>query len=222
MLTDGVNITVLAGHYGSGKTQIAAFLAAELRKRHERVTLCDLDIVNPYFRTVDHRALLESAGIRLISSAYAGSNVETPGFPPEAASVFDDPGVVSVIDVGGDDRGALALGRYAEKLTGNAAILLVINKYRPLSAGARDTCEICREIENAGRFRFTGIVNNSNLGAETTAENVLSSLPYAEAISQSLSLPVVAVSVMKGLERELADKIEHLWCMEIYRKWVSL
>ncbi len=222
MFLDGVKTTVLAGHYGSGKTQIATHLALELRKRHERVTLCDLDIVNPYFRTIDNRELLEGAGIRLISSAYAGTNVELAGFPPEAASVFDDAGVVSVIDVGGDDRGALALGRYAGRLKENAAILLVINKYRPLSADARDACEICREIEIAGRFRFTGIVNNSNLGAETTAETVLSSLPYAEEISQTLCLPVIAVSVARKLKGELSESIENLWCMELYRKWVTL
>ncbi|MDR1693106.1 MAG: hypothetical protein LBR72_07085 [Oscillospiraceae bacterium] len=219
MLPNG--ITVLAGHYGSGKTQIATHLALELRKRHAKVTLCDLDIVNPYFRTADSKDLFEAAGIRLISSPYAGSNVELPGFPPEAASVFDDPEVFSVIDVGGDDRGALALGRYADRLRdGGAAILLVINRYRPLSGSARDAADICREIEEAGRFRFTGIVNNSNLGAETTPRDVLAAIPYAEEISQKLSLPIVAVSAAKTLT--LPETGYPVWKMELYRKWVSL
>ncbi|MDR0293683.1 MAG: hypothetical protein LBH95_05970 [Oscillospiraceae bacterium] len=235
----GGRVTVLAGHYGSGKTSIAAWLALEKRKRHERVTLCDLDIVNPYFRAEDNRELLEGAGVRLISSAYAGSSVETPGFPPEAASVFDDPGAAAVIDVGGDDRGALALGRYElfRRLSGSGTphgrgeadpepdgidILLVVNKFRPLSAGARDACEICRGIEAAGRFRFTGIVNNSNLGAETAARDVLDSLPYAAEIGESLALPVIAVSAARRLGDELRGRVENLWLMELYRKWVPL
>jgi hypothetical protein len=201
MFPDGLKrITVLAGHYGSGKTTVACSLAVELRKTHERVTLCDLDIVNPYFRTVDHRKALEGAGVRLISSAIAGSNIESPGFPPEAASVFDDESAAAVIDVGGDNRGALALGRYSEKLKQNAAMLLVVNKYRPLSSGAKDTCGICREIEEAGKFRFTGIINNSNLGPETTAHDVLSSLPYAEEIGKTLNLPVIATYAAEWLE----------------------
>ncbi|MDR0325514.1 MAG: hypothetical protein LBI19_05400 [Oscillospiraceae bacterium] len=215
-------ITVLAGHYGSGKTQIATYLALERRKHSPRVTLCDLDIVNPYFRTIDNRELLENAGVRLISSDLAGSNVESPGFPPEAASVFDDESVTAVIDVGGDDRGALALGRYSEQLKLESEILLVINKYRPLSSGAKDTCVICREIEAAGRFRFTGIVNNSNLGAWTTAEDVLASLPYAAEIGETLGLPVVAISAARRLEEPLRETVKPLWLMELYRKWVSL
>lgn len=212
-------ITVLAGHYGSGKTQLAVYLALKRKETHDRVTLCDLDIVNPYFRTVDSRETLERAGVRLISSDYAGSNVETPGFPPETASVFDDEGVTAVIDVGGDDRGALALGRYKVQLSG-AEILLVVNKYRPLSANAKDAVEICREIEAAGRFRFTGIVNNSNLGVETTAYDVLASIPYAEEISSRLGLPVVAVSVMRELAVELHDL--RPWAMDIFTKWKGI
>ena len=205
----------MAGHYGSGKTQIATYLALELRKQHRRVTLCDLDIVNPYFRTIDNRELLESAGVRLISSELAGSSVESPGFPPEAASVFDDKDVTAVIDVGGDDRGALALGRYAGQLE-NAAILLVVNQYRPLSSDAEDTCEICREIEAAGRFRFTGIVNNSHLGDQTTADDVLSSFIYAEEIGRQLGLPVIACPAADWLGLTEPP----FWPMKIYRKWV--
>ena len=194
-------VTVIAGHYGSGKTTIAANLAVELKRSAARssVTLCDLDIVNPYFRSIDHRDVLESAGVKLISSELAGTGVESPGFPAEAASVFDDLSVTAVIDVGGDDRGALALGRYHQGFS-DASVLLVINKYRPLSANAKDACAICREIETAGRFKFTGIINNSNLGAMTTADDILSSLPYAGEISERLELPIAALSVMRGLE----------------------
>jgi energy-coupling factor transporter ATP-binding protein EcfA2 len=210
-------ILVLAGHYGSGKTTVAAHLALELRKKHARVTLCDLDIVNPYFRTTDHREILEDAGVRLISSSLAGSSLESPGFPPEAVSVFDDESVAAVIDAGGDDRGALALGRYSEQLR-KASILLVVNKYRPLSADARDAAAICREIESAGRFRFTGIINNSHLGAETTTEDVLSSLPYAEEVGKLLQLPVIAAFAAERLE--ITGEIFRP--LNIFKKWVTL
>jgi hypothetical protein len=211
-------ITVLAGHYGSGKTTVAANLAIELKRSAARssVTLCDLDIVNPYFRSIDHREALESAGVKLISSDLAGTGVESPGFPAEAAAVFDDLSLNAVIDVGGDDRGALALGRYYQGFS-DASVLLVINKYRPLSANAKDACAICREIETAGRFKFTGIINNSNLGATTAACDVLDSLSYADEISKRLDLPISALSVMRCLQNELQNAAENIWFLDICR-----
>lgn len=213
-----MRITVLAGHYGSGKTQIAVNLALKLREAHESVTLCDLDIVNPYFRTIDCRDVLEKAGVRLISSEYAGTNVELPGLPPEAAAVFDDKSCRAVIDVGGDDRGALVLGRYSARLTEEAEALLVINRYRPMTTDEHDAADICREIENAGRIRFTGIINNSNLGADTTAEDILNTIDFAQGVSAMLGLPVRYTTVRSGIAQELQGKIDGLMPISIYHK----
>jgi energy-coupling factor transporter ATP-binding protein EcfA2 len=211
-------IILLAGHYGSGKTTIAVNIALELKKKRERVTLCDLDIVNPYFRSAGSRSVLENAGVRLISSSIAGSSLESPGFPPEAASVFDDGDVSAVIDVGGDDRGALALGRYAGKLGENADKLFVINMYRPLSSAAKDAAVICREIETAGRFRFSGIINNSNLGTDTTEKDVSASAGYAGEVSEILGLPIVATCAADWLDMPGAK----LRLINIFEKWVTL
>ena len=213
-----MRITLLAGHYGSGKTQLAVNLALGIRRKHERVAVADLDIVNPYFRTLDCKAVLEAAGIRLLSSPYAGSNVELPSLPPDAAAIFDDAGLHSVIDVGGDDRGALALGRYADRLRGSAEMLLVINKYRPLTSDPRSAAEFCREIEAAGKIAFTGIANNSNLGAETTAGDVLAALPYAAAVSEELGLPVKFNSAREDLCAALEGRVENLLPIKIYTK----
>ena len=53
-------ITLFAGHYGSGKTNIAVNLAGHLKKSRDRVAIADIDIVNPYFRTRDSKAELEA------------------------------------------------------------------------------------------------------------------------------------------------------------------
>jgi len=104
-------ITLFAGHYGSGKTNVAINYALLLKKSFERVKIADLDIVNPYFRTKDSERVLEENAVELISSDYAGTNVDFPALPAKAYSIIDDVGVHAVIDVGGDDRGALVLGR---------------------------------------------------------------------------------------------------------------
>ena len=194
-------LTILCGHYGSGKTNVAVNVAAELKKSREIVTVADLDIVNPYFRTKDSAAYFEQQGIRLICSAYANSNVDIPALPQEMYALTDDRSMTAVLDIGGDDRGALVLGRLAPKILaeGDYEMLMVINCYRPLTRDAAYTLEVMAEIEYAGGIRFTGLVNNSNLGAVTIAEDILASRDYAEEVARLSGLPIVMTSVRQDL-----------------------
>ena len=202
-------LTILCGHYGSGKTNVAVNIAAELKKSRDTVTVADLDIVNPYFRTKDSAAFFEQQGIRLICSAYANSNVDIPALPQEMYALTDDRSMTAVLDIGGDDRGALVLGRLAPKilLENDYEMLMVINCYRPLTRDAASTMEVLREIEFAGGIRFTGLVNNSNLGAITTAEDILASRDYAEEVSGLSGLPVVMTTVRQELYPAVAGKV---------------
>ncbi len=190
-------ITLLCGHYGSGKTSIAVNLAMELKKTHDKVTLADLDIVNPYFRSKDSEKTLEAAGIQFICSRYANSNVDIPALPDEIYAITHDRTRRVVMDIGGDDRGALALGRLAPEILeeNNYDMLAVINCYRPLTRDAASTIEVLREIEVAGGIPFTGLINNSSLGKDTEKEDILASIPYANEISSRMGLPILLTSV---------------------------
>ena len=213
-------VTLFCGHYGSGKTNVALNYALCLRQDGGEVTVADLDIVNPYFRTKDSRRELEEAGIRLICSEYANTNVDIPALPSDLYSITDDKSRRVVIDVGGDDRGALALGRIAPAILEEDSyeMLLVINRYRPLTPDAPSTLEVMREIELAGGIRFTGLVNNSNLGEATDEETVLSSLAYAEEVSSLTGLPVVMTTVKQSLYSALEGKIENLFPLTLQKK----
>ena len=217
---DYKRILLLAGHYGSGKTNIAVNVAMHLQKERGSVTIADLDIVNPYFRTKDSQRDLEAAGIRLICSEYAGTNLDAPALPPDMYAITDDRSRTAVMDIGGDDRGALALGRYAPAIReeGNYEMLLVINGYRPLTRDVASTLEIIHEIETAGGIPFTAIVNNSNLGEETDAETVLASLAYAREISKATGLPIKMTTVREELYEELKDKIPNLFPLTLQYK----
>ncbi len=213
-------VTLFAGHYGSGKTNIAVNYALKLKKDGENVIIADLDIVNPYFRTKDSKDELDKNGIKLISSEFANSNVDFPALPQDMYEVTDNKSESAVLDIGGDDRGAYALGRYAPfiKEENNYEMLLVINKYRPLTADAESVVEIMREIELAGGIRFTGIVNNSNLGEETTARTVLDSVSYASEVSLITGLDVKMTSVEQRLYGELKDVIDNLFPLKLQHK----
>lgn len=213
-------ITLLCGHYGSGKTNIAVNMALDLKKQRENVAVADLDIVNPYFRTKDSSEDFEKNSIRLICSEYANSNVDIPALPQDMYAITDDKTLNVIIDVGGDDRGALALGRLSERIVkeNNYEMLMVINCYRPLTRNAEETLEVMREIEWAGKIKFTGIVNNSNLGEQTTPEDVLKSTKYAKEVSQYSSLPIVLTSVDEKIYNALEGKIENLFPLRLQKK----
>ena len=209
-------ITLLAGHYGSGKTNIAVNMAMDLKKQADNTAIADLDIVNPYFRTLDSKNELEAAGIRLIVSAYANTNLDIPALPQEMYSIVHDKTMHSIVDVGGDDRGALALGRLSAMIREeDYDMFLVVNRYRPLTPDADSVLEVIAEIETAGRLKFTGIINNSNLGAETTAETVLKSVPFAQEIARRTGLPIICTAVEESLYEELKGRIDDLFAMKL-------
>ena len=194
-------VTLFAGHYGSGKTNIAVNFALHLAGEGKTVTLADMDIVNPYYRSKDSTQELEAAGVKVIASAYANTNVDVPALPQEMYSVTEDTSRYAVLDVGGDDRGALALGRYAPAILkeNDYHMIYVFNASRPLSRTAEMALEIMGEIETAGGIPFTAIVNNTNLGRDTDWETVAASRKEAEKLSQISGLPLLFTAVEKSV-----------------------
>ena len=213
-------VTLFAGHYGSGKTNIAVNYALKLRADGKPVVIADLDIVNPYFRTKDSEKELTEAGIRLISSQYASSNVDLPALPQDVYSIVDNNTEYAVMDIGGDDRGAYALGRYADSLKkeNNYEMFMVINMYRPLTRDVESTLEVMAEIEAACSMKFTAIVNNSNIGEETTAQDVLDSLDYAQKVSEATGLPIRLTTVDEKLYNDLCGRVENLMPLRLQEK----
>lgn len=211
---------IICGHYGSGKTNVAVNLAFHLKKSCKNVAIADLDIVNPYFRTKDSAKELSAADIGLICSEYAGSNVDIPALPQDMYAITDKLDTKYILDIGGDDRGALALGRIAPKIIeeNNYEMLLTVNCFRPLTRDTQSVLEVISEIETAAKIRFTGIINNSNLGEETTAENVLSSASYAEDISRATGLPIVFTAVDERLADAVKDKIQNVFPLKLQEK----
>ena len=199
-------INIFCGHYGSGKTNIAVNFALRLRKTHDRVSIIDLDIVNPYFRTKDSQQELGAAGVELISSDYAGSNLDIPALPAAMMRPLAEQDTQVVMDIGGDDQGAVALGRFADQLNdaGDFDMFFVLNLYRPLTQSAEDALEVMRDIEQACALRFTGIVHNSNLGALTTLQDVLNKQTEAQKLCALSGLPLVMTTVREDLQQDAA------------------
>ena len=195
-------LTVFSGHYGSGKTNVAVNYATALADLGQKVSIYDLDIVNPYFRTVDAEKTLAKNGVDLIVSPFAESNVDLPSMSAVSYKMLDKNFGKAVIDLGGDDRGALAMGRFCDKIKeeNDYDLLLVVNVYRPETRDVDGIIQIMREIERVSELSFTGIVNNSNLGLETSEETVYNSIDTVTKLSQITGLPVKFTCVEKGLK----------------------
>ena len=200
-------VILFAGHYGSGKTNIAVNYALCLAKEGKKVCIADLDIVNPYFRTKDSAPELAAAGIELISPRFANTNVDLPALPAESYRLVQDRSVYGIMDIGGDDRGAYALGRFADAIRAenDYRMAFVFNCYRPLTATVADAMEILREIERAAGLPFTCIVNNSNIGEETTKEDILNSITLAKELSHISGLPIWLHTATAPLAATLTD-----------------
>ncbi len=213
-------ITIFSGHYGSGKTNIAVNFAIKLKKEYEKVAIADIDIVNPYFRTKDSEELLKEKGIKLICSPYANSNVDIPALPQEIYSVTDDKSVHAILDVGGDERGALALGRLVPKIKeeNDYDMFFVVNTFRPLTKDVSSIYEVMQEIEGACKLKFTGVINNSNLGLETTKEDVLSSIKIVEEFCKKVNIPLKFTTVSESLYDKLKGEIENLHPLKMQKK----
>ena len=180
-------VTALVGHYGCGKTNLAANLALEMSKSG-KVTVVDIDIVNPYFRTADFKDEFKKHGISLVTTEYANTNLDIPVLNFDIASISENSDYV-IIDVGGGSDGAAALGRYHTVLEEkNTQILYVFNMYRGLSA--EETAQSMREIEHACRMKCTALVNNSNLGTMTEPEDILKSKSFEDELVNITGLDV--------------------------------
>lgn len=209
-------INIITGHYGSGKTNFSANLAVKLAKNGEKVTVADLDIVNPYFRSADFEEFFSTYGIELAAPLYANSNLDIPAISFDLERIASGDGYL-VIDVGGDDAGAIALGRYAkafEAFADDIDMLYVVNCRRFLTRTADEALELMYEIEAAAQMKHTAIVNNTNLLYETTAEILEESAAFAGEISERSGLPIAYSCVPLGLTADVPNPFP----VEIYVK----
>ncbi len=206
-------LNIITGHFGSGKTEFALNLALAQKGQ---TTIVDMDTVNPYYRTADAKEILESNGIRVILPRFANTNVDLPALPSEIISVFTNHETTGIFDVGGDEDGALALGRYNPHFMKEPyEMYFVINARRPLTRTKEGIIEILREVEAASRLSVTKLVNATNLGPETTAEIVLEGQSIVEEVSRMTGIPVGYTAIKKGLEISVANPIMPL---ELYIK----
>jgi hypothetical protein len=202
-------VTVLVGHFGSGKTEIALNLAMDQASDGVPVTMADLDVVKPYFRTRSARALLTESGIDLLAPEGPNIHADLPIIVPEIRSHLRQSLRRLIIDVGGDDVGAKVLGSLSDVVPhGETECLLVLNFRRPSTPDPEAAVQMVRKIEAVGRLPVAGLISNTHLMDETDLEVILDGLEYAQQTGELLGIPVVAVAAAEDLAVELRARID--------------
>lgn len=201
-------LKIIIGAYGSGKSEISVNLALEMRKTapEDKILLADLDIVNPFYRSADAAGVLEENNIRLISPMYANSNVDAPVLSGEVYVIFDDDSYRGVFDIGGEDMGATILGSMRSRLDNtDAELLMAVNTRRPFTSTADEIIIMASELQEASKMKITGLINNTNILEQTTAQDVIEGEKILLEVSQKTGIPLVLTTVMEGVmsEKEL-------------------
>ncbi len=205
-------IRIITGHYGSGKTEFSVNYAVKLAEAGKKTAIGDLDIVNPYFRSREQKAMMENYGIRVVAPQGKFINADVPALPADINTLLQDESYSVVLDVGGDAVGARTLGRYYNLLeNADYDMFIVVNANRPNTRNPEDVVQYIREIERSSRIHATGLVNNTHMLRDTSVEDILMGQRVVEEVSRLKNLPVkyisaigrVAQQIPKGLTGEI-------------------
>ena len=212
-------VSIVTGHYGTGKTEFAVNLALQLAALDHKVMVADLDIVNPYFRSRERKALFQEASIRLISSSQACSDADVPALPAELLTILENRDITGVLDIGGDPVGARVLARFNDKIiTEDYQLIYVLNANRPEVRSLEAAIAYLRGIEATTSLTCTGIVNNTHLCGETTPEEIRKGARLAEAVSRETGIPVLCHVAEERFVPELSDLSEPVFPITIQMK----
>lgn len=216
---DASRLTVLVGHFGSGKTEIALNLALALAEKGHPFSLADLDVVDPYFRSRECKELLESHGGRLIASSQACLDADVPSMPPEVASLFDNQNIYGVLDIGGDASGARVLARYRRQLRScNARVLCVINANRPLTDTPEKAMAYLRDIEYSSGMSVSGIISNTHLCQKTELRDILAGAELTAQVSAVSEIPIMCHTVPIHLAEVARRVVSPVFPLRLYMK----
>ena len=212
-------ISIVTGHYGTGKTEFAVNLALAMAAEGQRVMVADLDIVNPYFRSRERRAVLEQAGVQLISSSQSCADADVPALPAELLTILENRLLRGILDIGGDPVGARVLARFRPKITAeDYQLIYVLNARRPEVRETENAIAYLRGIEATTGLTCTGIVNTTHLCGETTAADIRKGAALAAAVSRETGIPVLCHVAVERLAEEVSDLPEPVFPITIQMK----
>lgn len=203
-------IKIIAGHYGSGKTEFSVNYAIKLNKLDKAVAIIDLDIVNPYFRSREKQKLFVDQGIELISNSFGKDiTAELPALAPQISAPLQNKEKHVILDVGGDSVGAKTLTRYKKYFTQDEYdLFLVVNANRPETDNVDKILWYKESIENEIGVKITGLINNTHMLQHTTVNDVLKGNEKVSKVSEKTQIPIKYTCCIEKIKKDLPKTIE--------------
>lgn len=199
LLAQGPRIKIMVGEFGSGKTELAVNYALQLKQAGFKTAIVDIDLVKPYFRTRESRALLEEHGVFVVAPEKRFTHADLPVLPQDLTRVLYQTDCQVIMDAGGGES-SIALGQLHVKLAENDyQAMLVVNTRRPFTNTPDAIAETLARIESASRLKISCMVSNTNLGAETSEQHIRDGLAIVEKAAALLDIPVGWVVVPEWL-----------------------
>jgi hypothetical protein len=200
-------VNVFIGMFGSGKTELSINTALKLKDNFENVAIGDIDTISPYFRTRDEIDYLTEQGIKVITPPRQYMHADVPIIPPAAGGYIQNPDYKMVLDVGGNDDGAIVLGSLNNFLKkADSAVYFVVNVFRPFTDEKNKIIGHIERLSAKARLDVDYLVSNSNVMEDTTAEHILQGENLLEEVSKELNIPIAFTVVEEGKENEVKTK----------------
>lgn len=178
-------LIVVIGAYGSGKSEYSINLARDRADNGERVTLVDLDVVNPYFRSRDVREEFAKQGITVIAPDGEFKHADLPMLSPRIMGAVQEFGQTVILDVGGDPAGCRTLARYVPNIKKRGYKMhLVINTKRPFTSDEGGILEMLEMLRTASKLDVSELICNSNLMEHTTPEIIKEGIEIIDKVAK--------------------------------------
>lgn len=212
-------IYIFTGHFGSGKTETSVNFALKMKEMYKnenrKIALIDMDIVNPFFRSADSKAYLENQGIRVEVPLYANSNVDVPALTPQMEGLIENEDYDVIIDVGGDDIGAKAVGRYSDIIKQRPyQQFFVVNVNRPFTNTIEKAVKIFDEIELTSNINATGFINSGNMMDDTTCSDCLRGNEFALKLAEKKNIPVAYHAITDSIADTMITEYGNIFTEE--------
>ena len=219
-------LVIVIGHYGSGKSEFSVNYAVKMKEQYENVSIADLDIINPYFRSREKREFFERIGVKIFDSSIRNTAIDLPALPAEIMGVILNQNERSIIDVGGDPVGARVLARYAEQIKNtDYDMFFVINGNRPETNTVEGVLKYLNMIEATSKLKVTGLINNTHMLKDTTVEDVEFGHELTKKVSWETDIPIRYEAVMKEIAKNIKNQeiLEKLFPINLYMReeWMS-